>query len=286
MENQQNVNQPIIKPSLSKASILIKNAWQIYRSRFWTLVWLTLIPALAATIIFFVFGLITISSTFFATFYVPIIPIVVIIILILVIILSLWCWLASIYAIRDRNEAIGVRESLRRAWGKQLLSFWWLGILEFFTLLGGFVLGVVPAIIFAVWFSLSSFTFVVEGQRGLSALLRSKEYVQGKWWGVFWRLVIIFIFWLALSLIILVVNFVASENIADTVSVAVSVLLWPFILAYLFVLYDALRKIQPQLAGQPVTAKKRFFIFASVLGIASVIVAMLVLMGLSSLRYY
>lgn len=250
------------------------------------MVWLTLIPALAATIIFFVFGLITISSTFFATFYVPIIPIVVIIILILVIILSLWCWLASIYAIRDRNEAIGVRESLRRAWGKQLLSFWWLGILEFFTLLGGFVLGVVPAIIFAVWFSLSSFTFVVEGQRGLSALLRSKEYVQGKWWGVFWRLVIIFIFWLALSLIILVVNFVASENIADTVSVAVSVLLWPFILAYLFVLYDALRKIQPQLAGQPVTAKKRFFIFASVLGIASVIVAMLVLMGLSSLRYY
>jgi len=283
MENQQITDQQTIDKSLPKATALLKDAWQIYRSRFWVLIGLLLIPALATILVMFGPIILGVFPKFYTNLYILLPAITLSIVLIMI--LSLWCWLALLYAIRDRSEAIGIKESLRRAWGKQILSFWWIGILEFFTILGGFILLVVPAIIFAVWFSLSSFVFVTEGQRGFNAFLRSKEYVQGRWWSVFRRLLIIIFFWLVLYLIVFSINFVVSKNIADIISVIINILLWPLILVYLFLLYDALRELRPQLFGQPVTAKKGFFVFASILGpIAIIVLPTLILVGLSNVR--
>ena len=52
----------------------------------------------------------------------------------------------------------------------------------------------IPGLIFAVWFSLAAFVFVNEDTQGMSALLKSKEYMRSQWFAVFWR-------WLALLLI-------------------------------------------------------------------------------------
>ena len=280
MENQQITNQQTIEKSLPKANVLLKDAWQIYKNRFWVLIGLLLIPTLATALVVFVPVILDIFPKFYTNLYI-LIPAITFSIL-LVMILSLWCWLALLYAVRDRSEAIGIKESLRRAWGKQILSFWWIGILEFFTILGGFILLVVPAIIFMVWFSLSSFVFVKEGQKGFNALLRSKEYVQGQWRSVFWRLLIIFLLWLVFYLVVLGINFVVSEGVGDIVALIINILFWPLILIYLFLLYDALREMRPQLVGQPVMAKKGFFVFASILGLIVVIVlpTIFILVGL------
>jgi len=276
MENQQTTNQQTIEKSLPKTTVLLKDAWQVYKNRFRVLMGLLLIPTLPAVLLGIFLGFYT-NLPISLQFSIPFI----ILLTVLIMILGLWCGLALLYAIRDRSEAIGIKESLRRAWGKQLLSFWWIGILEFFTILGGFILLVVPAIIFAVWFSLSSFVFVREGQKGFNALLRSKEYIRGKWGSVFRRLLIILLFWLVLYLIVFGINFV-SKNIGNLGSLIANILLWPLTLIYLFSLYDSLREMQPQLAGQSVAAKKGFFVFASILGLIVVIVlpTIFILVGL------
>jgi len=51
---------------------------------------------------------------------------------------------------------------------------------------------IIPEIILWVWFCLISYVLIYEDKRGMAALLRSKDLISGNWWGVFWRIIIIF----------------------------------------------------------------------------------------------
>src|SRR3989344_3979582 len=95
----------------------------------------------------------------------------------------IWAQAALFMGIVASDENIGIRESFRRARGK-ILSMYWVMILSIFIFIGGFVLLIIPALIFATWFSFAIFVFFAEGTRGLDALLKSKEYVRGRFWGV------------------------------------------------------------------------------------------------------
>ena len=59
---------------------------------------------------------------------------------------------------------------------------------------------VIPAIIFSVFLSLSTYTYLFEGDKGIEALIKSWHYVKGYWWPVCWR----FIF---MMIVLLLVNF-------------------------------------------------------------------------------
>lgn len=56
--------------------------------------------------------------------------------------------------------------------------------------LGGTLLLIIPGIIFAVWYSFSTYVVIFEGAKGLSALRASKALVAGRWWSIVWRLAI------------------------------------------------------------------------------------------------
>lgn len=56
--------------------------------------------------------------------------------------------------------------------------------------LGGALLLIIPGIIFAVWYSFTSYVVIFEGVHGLDALRASKSLVVGRWWPVVWRLAI------------------------------------------------------------------------------------------------
>ncbi len=56
--------------------------------------------------------------------------------------------------------------------------------------LGGTLLLIIPGIIFAVWYSFTSYVVIFEGAHGLSALRASKALVVGRWWPILWRLAI------------------------------------------------------------------------------------------------
>jgi hypothetical protein len=56
--------------------------------------------------------------------------------------------------------------------------------------IGGTLLFIIPGIIFAVWYSFTSYAVIFEGAQGLSAMRASKSLVVGRWWAIAWRLAI------------------------------------------------------------------------------------------------
>ncbi len=62
-------------------------------------------------------------------------------------------------------------------------SIIWLIFLSALIILAGFSLFIVPGIILAGYLGLSQSVRVIEGVRGINALIRSTELVQGHWWG-------------------------------------------------------------------------------------------------------
>jgi hypothetical protein len=75
------------------------------------------------------------------------------------------------------------------AWARR--HFWsvlWISILTGLVVWGGFVLLLVPGIIMATYIALSQIVLVTEGNKGISALMRSRELVYGNWLAVFGRM--------------------------------------------------------------------------------------------------
>jgi hypothetical protein len=70
-----------------------------------------------------------------------------------------------------------------------------LGIIVGVIIIFGLILLIIPGIIFAIWFHFTLYTFILEGKKCLEALKESKILVQGRWWLVFWRLVVVNLFW-------------------------------------------------------------------------------------------
>ena len=56
------------------------------------------------------------------------------------------------------------------------------------SVIGGTLLFIIPGIIFAVWYSFSSYAVIVDGKKGLEAMRSSKALVVGRWWSIAWRI--------------------------------------------------------------------------------------------------
>jgi len=55
---------------------------------------------------------------------------------------------------------------------------------------GGFLLLIIPGIIFFIWFGFAPYVCIIEGIGSTSALKRSKQLVKGNWWYVLWALLV------------------------------------------------------------------------------------------------
>lgn len=86
------------------------------------------------------------------------------------------CFAAFLHAVVDDQLAFGA--ALEKGKGL-ILPLIWLGFLTSFIIGGGFMLLIIPGVIFMVWFFFAQFILVKEDVRGMSALLKSREYVRG-----------------------------------------------------------------------------------------------------------
>lgn len=157
----------------------MKNSWGVYKAGWKTFV-AVLGPAFAASAI-------TIAAAAFSSALGAIVALPA---WILGFAASLWVSVALLYAVKGRSEGAGAKRALAQGW-KKILPYWWVVILSNLIIWGGFVLFVVPGVIFSIWFSLALYALVSENLGGMNALLRSKQLVAGYWWGVFWRLLVL-----------------------------------------------------------------------------------------------
>lgn len=72
----------------------------------------------------------------------------------------------------------------------KLIPFIWVSIMVTAAVIFGFVLLVVPALIFSVWFAFSANHLIVDDVRGSAALKQSKALVKGRWWPVLFRTIV------------------------------------------------------------------------------------------------
>jgi len=241
--------------SLPKSRAILAEAWLFYKERF-----LTLLEIIAIPVLFSALSSLIGKNNFFSGF----------IFLILYLIAIAWGSLALIYAIKNREEKIGFVEAYRYSF-KKILSFWWLSLLGGFITLSGFVLLIVPGIIFTVWFSLAIFILVAEDLKGMNALLKSREYVKGKWKDVFWRLFFISLLTIVIFLPSLILGFLGFFSkiphyngfIIYFISASITYLtylLWiPLMVTYEFLIYRHLKTIKSDLVFVPSKKTKAIF---------------------------
>ena len=87
---------------------------------------------------------------------------------------------AVIYAVAERylGREVSAGSALRRGVGK-LGSLIWTSILWYLAIMGGFILFIIPGILFSLWFGLAHHVVVLEDLSGIDALSRSKKLVRG-----------------------------------------------------------------------------------------------------------
>ncbi len=281
--------------SLPGATAILGQAWSLYKQRFGTFLGVMIIPMLALIGLLAVlagseFLSLTLLSSEFTAGGIGLIIILAIVFLIAIFISQAWGQIALLYAIKDSQEGIGVVEAYRRGWHK-IFSLWWVALLGGFIIMGGFLLLVVPGIIFAVWFSLAVFILIAEDLKGMDALLKSREYVKGKWGAIFWRVFFIgafigtlsFIVSLVLALVFSLLKVPFGEEISEVIS---GLFLAPLSMTYMFLVYKNIKAVKGEIPFAPTGKSKKTFIAVGILGIFLIpaILFPMVFLGLGSAR--
>lgn len=91
---------------------------------------------------------------------------------------------------------------------KDALAVYWpalaISVLVGLITIGGFLLLFVPGILFTIWYAFSVYLAVLEKKRNIGALLHeSREMSRGRFWPIFWRLLLPSVFWAIIAYLVL-----------------------------------------------------------------------------------
>ena len=199
------------------------------------------------------------------------------------VIVSIWVAVALLYAVYERDH-INVSEALKKG-GRRFFSYLWISLLSGFVVLGGFILLIIPGIILSIWFSLGLYVLVAEDRRGMNALLRSKQLVQGYWWPVFWRFLAIGLVGVGIMLPFIIAGFLLEnvENLAalglfQVLQGVASLLFSAFTIIFGFLLYENIKQVKgAAVAAEPDQGQRTKFILLGILGLLAIPLMMLLL---------
>ena len=176
------------------------------------------------------------------------------------------------------SKGIGVGESYRSGFA----IFWpaiWIGLLVYFSVVGGMILLIIPGIVFSIWFMFGNYVLVVEGKRGGNAMSQSREYVRGYWWPLFGRYLLLGIPMGAIFMIVYFPTFFILGRVAGIfVSFALITLFTSFSLVYIYTLYKNIIAIKPAVAATQAKTNKGFYVIP-VIGVLGAIAYCIVLVA-------
>lgn len=135
------------------------------------------------------------------------------------------------------------------------LAYLWLIVVQAAFVVGGYVLFIVPGIIFSVLAAVSAFVFVAEDKRGVAAIARSWTYIRNRKWAVLWRL---FVYGVLLAIVFVVARIVvllvtrnmgpfATYAISEVVSLGLDFFVAvPVSVLFMGALYKSVRATRPE----------------------------------------
>jgi len=188
----------------------------------------------------------------------------------------------------SESGSLPVKEAFRRVW-PLTLSTLWVSLIAGFAIYGGLILFLIPGILISVWLMFTVFVLVLEGKKGMSALLASKHYAQGYFWKIFWRLIVVFFFVILISIVMGLVMMIVSVPLLylnSTLAIVITTLIntifstfliQPLVLIYEVLMYYNLKAIKGP--GQAVKGRKLFI----GLGIFAVLFALMMSISFTAL---
>lgn len=279
--------------SLKSPTELLSEAWKLYKARWKTFVGIMIVPILLMLLVLLVFGIGALGlglleffisdSSIIDTTFILLFLVLLLALFLAMIIIQFWSQVALIFAIKNSEEKIGIKESYKRGWRK-IKPFFWVSVLSGLIIMGGYIFFVIPGIIFSIWFSFAIFIVVAEDLKGMDAILKSREYVRNYWWSVLWRELFLAIVMISAFVIVFIIIFIlasifvliakpspflvdAVKEIFNLVGNFASIIIVPLTMAYSFLIYNNLRKIKGDFEFKPSIKAKRSFIAVGVLGI-------------------
>lgn len=267
------------KPPVRFLSIgeLFTNSYALFRERYLSLLLIFAVPGFVAAVISLLFGVGYAVYMAFVTrallsggnvvTSIILLAVVLLLIFIPIVIIQMWGIAALTVAVSSPKK-LSFGEAYKKSW-KYVRSLWWIMILSGLLIVGGSIF-IIPGIIYSVWYSFDQFVLVDENERGMRALIKSREYVRGHWWAVFFRIFLLAIIVYIPSLVVSLVSKAAGVE-KDAVIVICTILIDIFVAGfapcYIFSMYKNLREVRGHL-DHKITWKTKFaYSIVSLLGL-------------------
>lgn len=263
---------------------LLREAWVIYKNRFWTLLVISLLPTLApalvtvvtaaaAAFLFIPFPLFLRSSLWWVLF----VPLGLLWWLV-ILVTFVWGELALLYAIQGHKVKVDWRAAFRLGRPK-IVHFWWVSLLMGFLVGGGVLLFVIPGLVLALFFSLTYFVLVAEDERGLRALLKSREYLRGYEGAVLGRLVFLSVAYILTMALALGLSRWLFPSAKDVLGRLVPFFFGSLATIYVFLLYQKLKFLQKNLVWPPTRQRKTPYLLIGFVGWGLALIALVAALG-------
>ena len=242
---------------------LFRAAWRLYRSRLKTFLGVMAVPVAAVLI----FILVPALSQFFSKSAGAGVVLIILFLLfvLLMIVIYLWAVAALFKAVVESEQGIGIKDAYLSAWREgRVSSLFWVNFVNGIMVGGAFMLFIVPGVIFSVWFSQGPFVVMTDRERGLNALLKSREYVRGRWWGILWRnLCMLVLVYLASFILTLLAKELGGQLAANIFSWILTIFTTPFVVCYDYLLFKNLRDLH---TGEITLPKKLPYVLTAIAG--------------------
>ena len=224
--------------------------WKIFVAGWWKFLIISGLPYLAFVIIMAFFSKIVLSNGVAIENDPSIILEFIFPFAILIIVYGIFYLIAEsglIYSM-DKADSITVKKAYRVGAG-YALSMFWVMLLMGLVLSGGFILAVIPGIIFLIWYTFAPYVLIHKGLRGWEAFRESRELVRDYWWPVFGRLILFYVIIFTVQIQAKIMLPAVDSNI---VAMVIQPLLNIFVTIYMFVIYQDLDAIKhPKITPPP-----------------------------------
>lgn len=237
------------KPSFPGFVDLLKQSWNIYKANFKIFVKLVAL-SIAFLLLVVLCGAVLLALLAQGGFSLVLI-IVAIVSVIIIMVTQVWVQISLLLAVKSilaGEETSSARVLLSKA-KPFILPFVVLSLITMFITLGGYMLFVIPGVLFAIWFSFSMFVLVEEKWRGMEALLASRDYIKGYVLKVFVRWLLFgIIAWLITSLVPIIFEVLDLAWIGTVYSVAVGLFVGHLTIVFGYLLFRAVKAHKPKLS--------------------------------------
>ena len=95
-------------------------------------------------------------------------------------------WLVNGSFMYSMKDGAKFKESFKFIW-KNFKPYAWIALLSLLAIIPGIIAFIIPGLIISIFLMFSPFIFMDDGTKGMAALVKSKEYVKGRFWAIVGR---------------------------------------------------------------------------------------------------